>query len=489
MTKRVAMINPRLIAYLTGWIVLFTGLGFLLPLIPAYIYDDGSAGWFWQSLAVSIFLGLILLAIGGRESDREARYRDSLAIVGLTWFLVSLLGSLPYIFSGHLDVFGAIFESFSGFSSTGATVIVDLNTIPRGLLFWRSFSQWLGGMGIIVLMVAVLPFLGVGGQMMLKSETSGPSSDKLRPRVTQTAKILWGLYLSLTVLILLLLLVGGVGFFDALCQALGTISTGGFSNHNESVAFFHSRYVQWVIVIFMFIGSISFSLYWQALKGQWRNLVFNREVMFLFFLVLAVTLISSVALVAEGSMESLGEAFFRSLFQTVSVVSTSGLSTDEWTGWPHLSQAVLFFLFFVGGCSGSTSGGVKCIRWIILVKSINRACRRLIHPRGVFPVRLHDRTLNESVLEGVWQFFLIYFLTMAIVTLTVTALGLDLMTAFTAAVSTLGNIGPALGQVGATGSYADFPSSAKVVLSLCMLLGRLEFYSFVVLFFPEFWRK
>ncbi|MDR2441901.1 MAG: TrkH family potassium uptake protein, partial [Deltaproteobacteria bacterium] len=305
----------------------------------------------------------------------------------------------------------------------------------------------------------------------------------------QTAKILWGVYLSLTLLLLFLLLLGGQSLFDSLCQALTTISTGGFSNYNESAAYTGSRYIQTVLLIFMFIGSLSMALYWQVLRGHWRALVFNREVMFLFFLVLAFALLSTMALMIDRVIVAPGEAFFHSLFQAVSIVSTSGLSTYEWTTWPHLSQALLFFLFFVGGCSGSTSGGVKCIRWIILIKSIHRACRRLIHPRGVFPVRLHDRTLSEAVLESVWQFFLIYFLTMALVTLTLTAIGLDLMTAFSAAASSLGNVGPTLGQVGATGSFYDFPASAKLVLSLCMLLGRLEFYSFVVLFFPEFWRK
>ncbi|MDR0355389.1 MAG: TrkH family potassium uptake protein [Deltaproteobacteria bacterium] len=483
------MINPRLIAHLTGWIILFTGLSFLLPLIPAYLYGDGSAVWFWESLVISTFLGAMLLAVGGLTSAHEPRYRDSLAVVGISWFLISLIGSLPFMLSGHLDPFSAIFESFSGFSSTGATAIADLRPIPKSLLFWRSFSQWLGGMGIIVLMVAVLPFLGVGGQIMFKSELSGPASDKLRPRVAQTAKILWGLYLVMTVLLLLLLLAGGLDFFEAVCQALSTISTGGFSNFNQSAAYHDSRYVQGVILIFMFLGSISFALYWQLCRGNWRALVLNAEVLFLTALLLIVSLISSASLVVSGTMSSPFEAFFQSLFQAVSVASTSGQFTADWTDWPHLSQALIFFLFFVGGCSGSTSGGVKCIRWLLLLKTIHRACRRLIHPRGVFPVRLQGKNMSDQVLEGVWLFFLIYFLTMAVGTLAVTASGLDLLTAFSASASALGNVGPSLGLVGATGSYADFPAAAKIILSLCMLLGRLEFYSFLVLFFPEFWRR
>ncbi|MDR3135365.1 MAG: TrkH family potassium uptake protein [Deltaproteobacteria bacterium] len=483
------MINPRLIAHLTGWIILFTGLGFLFPLIPAYAFDDGSAVWFWQSLVVSTFIGGILLAIGGLTSAQEPRYRDSLAVVGISWFLISLMGSLPFMFSGLVDPWSAIFESFSGFSSTGATSIPDLRPIPKGLLFWRSIIQWLGGMGIIVLMVAVLPFLGVGGQIMFKSEISGPTSDKIRPRVAQTAKILWGIYVSLTAILTVLLLFGGLDFFESVCQALVTISTGGFSNYNDSAAYHDSRYIQSVILVFMFLGSISFALYWQLLQGNWRALALNAEVLFLCGILLFCSTVAAASLVWAGRIDSPGEAFFQSFFQATSVASTTGQFSADWTSWPFLAQAMIFFLFFVGGCSGSTSGGVKCVRWLLLFKSIHRACRRMIHPRGVFPIRIQGKNISEQALESVWLFFLIYFLTMAISTLAITATGLDIMTAFSSSASALANAGPSLGLVGATGSYAAFPPVAKVVMSLCMLLGRLEFYSFVVIFFPEFWRR
>ncbi|MDR0620655.1 MAG: TrkH family potassium uptake protein [Deltaproteobacteria bacterium] len=483
------MINARLIAHLTGWIVLFTGSGFLLPLIPAYVYSDGSALWFWQSLVVSTFAGGLLLAAGGQTSGQEPRYRDSLAVVGISWFFISLMGSLPFIFSGLMDPWSAIFESFSGYSSTGASAIPDLRVFPKGLLFWRSVIQWFGGMGIIILMVAVLPFLGAGGQIMFKSEVSGPTSDKLRPRVAQVAKILWGMYLSLTVILVILLMFGGLDFFESLCQALVTISTGGFSNYNESAAYHDSRYVQAVILAFMFFGAISISLYWQALTGNWRALVLNAEVLFLVGILIFCSSVAAANLVWTGTITSPGEAFFQSLFQATAVTSTTGQFSADWTSWPYLAQAMIFFLFFVGGCSGSTSGGVKCVRWLILFKSIHRACRRMIHPRGVFPVRIQGKNISEQTLESVWLFFLVYFLTMAVSTLVVTAVGLDIMTAFSSSASALANVGPSLGLVGATGSYAAFPPVAKVTLSLCMLLGRLEFYSFIVIFFPEFWRR
>jgi trk system potassium uptake protein TrkH len=238
----------------------------------------------------------------------------------------------------------------------------------------------------------------------------------------------------------------------------------------------------------MVVGSVCFALYWQALLGNWRALALYPEVIFILSLMLGISLVSAGALVAETDMPP-GQAFFESLFHSVSNVSTTGLNVSDWSKWPHLSQAALFFLFFVGGCSGSTSGGVKCIRWLLLLKTIHRACRRLIHPRGVFPVRLHGKTVGEPTLEGVWQFFLVYFLTMALATLTNTALGLDILTALSATASSMGNVGPALGAIGPAGTYAAVSGPVKIVLSLCMLLGRLEFYSFIVLFFPEFWRK
>ncbi|MDR1545982.1 MAG: TrkH family potassium uptake protein [Deltaproteobacteria bacterium] len=483
------MINPPLVARLTGWIVVVFSAAFLPALAAALLHGDGSAPWFAGSAAAVLALGGTLLKLGAAAERQEPRYRDSLAVVGLAWFLISLAGALPYLFSGRLDFWSAVFESFSGFSSTGATAVPDLRLFSKSLLLWRSFSQWLGGMGIIVLMVAVLPFLGVGGQLMLKNEVSGPSSDKLRPRVAQTAKILWGVYLVLTALLTILLALGGLSFFDALCHSLTTISTGGFSNYNESAAVHQSYYVLTVLMIFMFLGSLSFALYWQALTGRWRALAFNREVIFLAAVVLVAALLSTTALARSGRFESTGLAFYHSLFQAISVVSTTGFSTDDWSAWPSLSKAVIFFLFFVGGCSGSTSGGVKCIRWLLLFKSVNRACRRLIRPRAVFPVRLQGKTIDEEVLDGVWLFLVVYFLTMAVAALALCAMGLDLSSALSAAASALGNVGPALGGIGAVGTYADLPGAAKGLLSLCMLLGRLELYSFLVLFFPEFWSK
>ncbi|MDR1086093.1 MAG: TrkH family potassium uptake protein [Deltaproteobacteria bacterium] len=482
------MINPTLIVGLAGWIITVFSAAFLLPLLSSFILQDGSERCFLLSFIISLGLGGFLVFLGGQEvRHQEPRYRDGLAVVGLTWLALNILGALPYWISEVLGFWDGLFESFSGLSSTGATVIADLRPIPRGLLFWRSLSQWLGGMGIIVLMVAVLPFLGVGGQMMLKNESSGPSSEKLRPRVTQTAKFLWLIYLGLTVLLFGLLTLGGESIFQALCQSLTTISTGGFSNFNESAAVHESYYIKWVLIIFMFIGSLSFAILFQVLTGHLKAIL-NPEVIFFAVIVLGASFLVAIPLMAVR-FYSPGQSLFQALFQVISVISTTGLTTANWGLWPDLSRAVLLALFFVGGCSGSTSGGLKCVRWLILFKSLHRAFRRYIHPRGVFPIRLGGKSVPDSVLEKVWLFFLLYLISLGAGTLILLFMGLDLGTSFSATASALGNVGPVLGSLGPTETLASLPGPAKGVLSICMLLGRLEFYSFLVLLFPEFWSR
>ncbi|MDR1165106.1 MAG: TrkH family potassium uptake protein [Deltaproteobacteria bacterium] len=484
------MVNPFLVAYLCGWIVAIVGATFFLPCLAALYYGDESLWWFVFSGLIAMGAGGAMILAGLGQRDQEARFRDSLAVVGISWFLVSFLGALPYWFSGLLDFWGGIFESFSGFSSTGSTNILDLGAFPKGLLFWRSFTQYLGGMGIIVLMVAVLPFLGVGGQLMMKNELSGVTGDKLKPRVAQIAKILWMIYLSFTVaLFLLYSLGGGEGVFDSLCLTFSTLSTGGFSNWNDSLGHYQGYYVPVVSLIFMFLGSVSFGLHYQLFTGAFRGFWANAEVLFFSAAIALGTLIVSLSLFAANYYRGVGETIFQSFFHVLSLIGTTGHARVNWETWPPLAVAVLFLLFFVGGCSGSTSGGLKCVRWIILLKSVHRAFRRYIHPRGVFPIRVNNKPIPDSILEGVWLFFILYFLLLGVSFLALSALGMSPLTAFSAAASSLGNVGPGLGPLGPASTYAWIPGPAKGVLSLLMLLGRLEFYSFLVIFIPEFWSK
>ncbi|MDR1609017.1 MAG: TrkH family potassium uptake protein [Deltaproteobacteria bacterium] len=480
------MINIPLICGLTGWIVTVFSGAFGLPALMSLALNEPLKP-FLTSLIISLLIGLLLIFLGGPEAKKEPRYRDGLAVVGISWLALNVLGALPYWLSSSLGFWDGIFESFSGLSSSGATVIADLSSLPKGLLFWRSLTQWLGGMGVIVLMVAVLPFLGVGGQMMLKSESSALSGEKLRPRVAQTAKYLWLVYLGLTLLLFGLLIAGDLAPFEALCQTLSTISTGGFANHNASAAIHESYYIKWVLIVFMFIGSLSFALIFQLIRGQWRAFL-SPEPLF-FVLIIAVASVLVAGSLMAHDVYAPGEAFFQSIFQVVSIISTTGLTTADWGVWPDLSQAVLLGLFFVGGCSGSTSGGIKCVRWLIILTSLKRAIRQHIHPRGVFPARLGGKPISDAVLEKVWVFILLYIVILVLGALTLLLMGLDLSTSFSAMASSLGNVGPVLGQIGPTETLTSLPGAAKGVLSFAMLLGRLEFYSFLVLFFPEFWSR
>ncbi|MDR1873226.1 MAG: TrkH family potassium uptake protein [Deltaproteobacteria bacterium] len=481
------MINVPLICGLAGWIIAVFSGAFALPLTVSLFFGDGCARPFVLSIIISLSIGSLFIFLGGQEAKMEPRYRDGLAVVGLSWFAINVLGAMPYWFTGKLGFWDGIFESFSGLSSTGSSVIPDLRVIPEGLLFWRAQTQWIGGMGIIVLMVAILPFLGVGGQIMLKSESSGPTSEKLRPRVAQTAKSLWMLYLALSLLLCFLLMVGGLPPFEAICQTMTVISTGGFANYNESAGFHQSYFVKWVLIVFMFIGSLSFAMVYQVLSGQLKSLL-NPEAIFFLLIITAASILVATPLVVNGYFKP-GEALFHSIFQVVSVISTTGLSTTDWGAWPELSQAVLLALFFIGGCSGSTSGGLKCVRWLILFKSLYRSMRQAIHPRGVFPVRLGGKPISDQVLEKVWLYILLYIVSLVIGTLLLLIMGIELNTSFTAVASSMGNVGPVLGQIGPTSDLSSLPGAAKGVLSVCMLLGRLEFYSLLLLLFPEFWSR
>ncbi|MDR2406029.1 MAG: TrkH family potassium uptake protein, partial [Deltaproteobacteria bacterium] len=436
------MANPFLIAYVAGWVVLFTGLTYFIPLIPIAYYQDESFTWFLKSGIIALLVGGALVGLGFTSRHQDMRSRDGLAVVAISWFLVSLLGSFPYFFSGHLDFWGAVFESFSGLSSTGATNINDLTVLPKGLLFWRSFTQYLGGMGIIVLMVAVLPFLGVGGQLLLKNElSSGVSKEKLKPRVKEIAKILWMVYLGFTLVLFILYLLGGLDSFDSICLTFSTLSTGGFSNWNNSLGHYSGIYIPSVAIVFMFLGSISFSLHYQALTGNFRAFLLNPEVLFFSGTIVVGTLVVGLTLFFSRTFTTLHQALFQSFFHVVSLISTTGHALTDWSKWPNLAVGVLFMLFFIGGCSGSTSGGLKCMRWLILIKSIHRNFRRYIHPRGVFPVRINGRPIPDNVLESVWLFFLLYFVIFAISSLLLTAMGMGVFDSITASASALGNIG------------------------------------------------
>ena len=483
-------VNFRLVFKLCGWVALFLALVMLLPVIISLIFNDGTAGAFLVSSGLVAALALPLIYQGRRQASDEARTRDGLAAVGLAWLMIGLLGAVPYWVSGALPGFwDGLFESFSGFSTTGATVVTDIEALPAGVLFWRVLSHWLGGMGVIVLMLAVLPFLGLSGVQLFKNESS-LGQTKLRPRVAENAKILWLIYLGLTLILLALLILGGLDWFEALCHTFSTIATGGFANKNASIGHYDSTYVQTVLTVFMFLGSLNFALYYQAVSGDWRALFKNSESRVFFSIVLIAGLLVTATLVLSGTYPGgVPTALRHAYFQVVSVITTTGFSTYDWERWPHFAQGILFTLFFVGGCSGSTSGGIKCVRWILLLKGIHRTMRQHIHPRAVIPVRLGGQAVPEPMMTAVWSFGAIYFITLAVSTLILAALNIDILTALSAAASAVGNVGIGLGGVGPADNYGHLPGLAKGTLSLGMFLGRLEFFTLLILFMPEFWRR
>ncbi|MFW6037068.1 MAG: TrkH family potassium uptake protein [Desulfonatronovibrio sp.] len=478
----------RHMAGLLGLLLLFIGLAMLFPLIFSVFHQDaGLIPLFWSSNII-IILGIILHLLFRKHKAEGFSHREGLFIVSAAWICSSLAGSLPFILGGFMDPTDAVFESFSGFTTTGASILGDIEALPPGILMWRSFTHWLGGMGIIVLSLAVLPFLGVGGMQLYKAEVSGPSPDKLKPRISETAMLLWKVYLLFTLVLTLLLLLGGLNLFDSLCQTFGTVATGGFSNKNDSIAHFDSAYVDWIITVFMFLCSVSFALHYKMLTGKISEVWKSPELRF--FGVLVVFFISvSAVFIYISSHANIFDALRFSSFQVVSIITTTGFVTYDYLLWPALVQVVLLLCMFIGGCAGSTAGGIKCMRVMLLLKLAYRELFRIVHPHAVQSVKMGKVLVKEDVLSGVVGFIIIFLALMVISSLLIAAMGVDLLTSLTAVLACVSNIGPGFGDVGPASNFAGLPGPAKWILSLCMILGRLEIYTIIVLMVPAFWKK
>lgn len=482
-------VNFRLILYMCGWVALVLAGVMLLPIIPALLLEDGQAKIFAESAAVVALAAGLLIFQGRRQRYHGVRSRDGLALVGLSWMMIGFLGAMPYWLGGSIMGFwDGLFESFSGFSTTGGTVLADIEARPGSVLFWRALSHWLGGMGIIVLILAVLPFFGFNGVQLFKNE-SALGHQRLKPRIAQTAKILWIIYMAFTLILLALMKIGGLDWLDAVCQTFSAMATGGFATRNLSIGHYQNPFLEMTLTLFMFLASLNFALYYQAVRGDFKALFKNTESRVFFIIIVLASLGVALPLIWNGFYDSLPTALRLSFFQVVSVISTTGFTSTDWEQWPHLSQGILFMLFFVGGCSGSTSGGMKCIRWILLFKGIHRTLRQHIHPRAVLPVRLGGQAVPEAMMTAVWSFGAIYFIVLVASTLALAAMNLDILTAFSASASALGNVGIGLGEVGPAKNYGHLPGLAKGILCLDMFLGRLEFFALMILFMPEFWKK
>ena len=460
------------------------------PFIVSLVAADGAATAFATAFVLTLGVGFANW-LPVRHMRRELRLRDGFVVVVMFWFVLSAIGALPFILAEqpHLSLTDAMFESVSGLTTTGATVITAIDELPRSILYYRQQLQWLGGMGIIVLAVAVLPMLGIGGMQLYRAETPGPMKDnKLTPRITETAKALWYIYLGLTVACGLAYWLAGMSVFDAVGHAFSTVAIGGFSTHDASIGYFNSPLIDMVAVVFMFLAGINFSLHFVAFRhrsvmGYWQDSEFR----FYLLLLGLVSLVTVLGLYLTETYDDWEDALVNGLFQAVSIGTTAGFTTAEFYNWPGFIAILLLFSSFVGGCAGSTGGGIKVIRLLLLVKQGLREITRLVHPSAQIPVRIGAKTVDSRVVEAVWGFFALYVASFTVMYLALATTGLDLMTAFSAVAASINNLGPGLGGVGA--HYADMHDPGKWILCFAMLLGRLEIFTLLVLLTPAFWRR
>ncbi len=464
--------------------MLLTGVFLGVPLLAAAVYREPL--WpFLGSIVVAAGLGAAALLLSN-PTDQRIRPRDGFLIVGGSWILVSLIGALPYLMTGSLGPVDALFESVSGFTTTGSTVIADVTVLPRSLLLWRALSQWLGGMGIILFTIAILPLLGIGGMQLFKAEVPGPVVDKVRPRLAATARSLWGIYVGLTGAEWLLLRLAGMTTYDALCHALTTLPTGGFSTRNASVGEFGSSTVEWIITVFMIFAGINFVLHYRLITGRALQVWKDVELRYFLGVVAAATVIFTVTTHVPG--ERVLDTVRSAAFQTATILTTTGYVTVDFELWPSIALIVVMVLMLLGGMSGSTGGGVKSLRALLAVASLRTTLHRLIHPHAVRPVKYGGQVVSESVLSGIWAFLTAYMLITVAGALVVAAHGYDVVTAVSSSLTAISNVGPGLGEVGAYDNFAHFPGLVKVTLAVIMLFGRLEIFTLLAMFSREFWR-
>ena len=479
--------NGILVLRILGGLSLFLGGTLLLPLPFSLYYEDGVWSTFLLSAAICLAFGSVLMRTCRNKG--EISVRDGFAVVTFGWSFFALFGALPFVLSGSIpSFFDAVFETMSGFTTTGATILTQIETLPESMLLWRALTHWLGGMGIIVLSLAILPMLGVGGMQLFKAEVPGPTADRLKPRIQDTAKLLWEVYVLITAAEVVLLMFGGMSFFDALCHSFATLATGGFSTRDASVGAYNSAYIDWVITFFMFMAGINFSLHYHALRGRAREYFRSEEFRIYLYLTLGVTGI--IVLLNQGTVyDSFFDNLRYSIFQVTSILTTTGFGTADYEQWPLTTQYLLVSLMFIGGCAGSTAGGMKIARILLLFKHAHVQLFRLIHPRAVRLVKFNGQPVDREVMQSILGFFALFIGTFVVASLLMSLAGMDLVSGGAAVIATLGNIGPGIGSVGPADNYAHVSDFGKSVLIGCMLLGRLELFTVLVLFFPTFWRR
>lgn len=481
-----------------GAFVFFLGFALLMPMFIALIY--GEPIWPTYLYSASIAFGVGGFLYYSFRPERELRVREGILVVSLTWLFLSLVGALPFVIAGILPSYtDAVFETMSGLTTTGATIFngvtsdgftnPNIESLPYSILFWRSLAHWLGGMGIIVLTLAILPLLGVGGMQLFQAESPGPTTDKLTPRVQETAKLLWGVYVTFTALEFLLLWASpSMDWFDAINHAFSTMATGGFSTKNASVEAFDSVYIDSVIILFMFIAGINFAMHFRLLKGDTKSFFNNREIRFYSLIIFVSAVVVSLSLWLFNNY-SIGSAIRYGTFQVVSITTTTGFGTDDYELWHSFGAFFLFLLFFTGGCAGSTGGGVKMMRWMIIIRNSLREFKQMVHPKAILPIRIGDKTVEPDIQRTVLSFFVLYLIVFGLGALIMATMGYGMESAIGASIACLGNIGPAWGEFGPTENYAQIPYIGKWVLILFMMIGRLEIFTVLLIFTPTFWKQ
>jgi trk system potassium uptake protein TrkH len=481
--------HPAIIFRILGILLMVFSIALIPPILVSLIYQDSALNAFLSALGITFATGAVFW-FPVRRRHQELRTRDGFVVTALFWMVLALSGSLPLMLadSPGLSFTDAFFESLSGWTTTGATVITGIDDLPQSILFYRQLLQWLGGMGIIVLAVAILPMLGIGGMQLYRTETPGPMKDnKLTPRITETAKTLWYIYLALTIACAIGFYLAGMNLFDAICHAFSTVAIGGFSTHDASIGYFDSGPIEAVAIFFMIISAFNFALHFYTWRFRSIKHYFaDAEVRTLLAVLLIAGIVTFVTLVTSKSYEP-NEALRFGLFELVSIATTTGFATADFSLWPVFLPFLLFFLAFMGGCAGSTGGGLKVIRVLLIYKQGGREMKRLIHPNAIIPIRIGGRPIDDRVVEAVWGFFSVYLILYLIMTILLLATGLDFVTAFSAVGACINNLGPGLGAVSA--HYGEITDFAKWVLSFAMLLGRLEIFTLLVLFTPAFWRQ
>ncbi len=481
-------IDIKIIIRVLGSLLIIESIFLIFSLIISLLYNGSDTYAFVYSIFISAGLGFLARLLTQNANNRIGK-REGYIIVSTVWIVFSFIGSLPFIISNEIpNLTDAFFETISGFTTTGSSILNDIEALPHGLLFWRSIIQWMGGMGIIVLSLAVLPILGIGGMQLFTAEVPGPVPDKLHPRVKETAKRLWIIYVMFTFVEVILLWIGGMNLFDAVNHAFTTMATGGYSTKQDSIAHFNSPYIDYVITLFMFIAGTNFTLAYFGLKLNFRKIFYNEEFRYYFSFVAFFTIITAVVLYSS-SYAGAEKSFRDSLFQVVSLITTTGFATADYLIWVPFLSVLLFGAMFIGGSAGSTGGGIKVMRIVLLIKNSFAEFKRLVHPNAVIPVRFNNSTVNPQIISNILAFIVFYMSIFITGTILMAAIGLDLESAMGAVIATLGNIGPGIGDFGPSANFATIPTTGKWILSFLMLAGRLELFTVIILFSPAFWTK